>query len=188
MNTLVHPAPAWLPVAANAIGFNVVWFITVFGAAAGLAWAGPAAFAVFAAMQVSGAVRPRYDVAAMLVFASAGLFLDSAWSLAGALSYSAGWPSPHFTPVWLLTLWAAFALTLGHSLAWLRPRPRLAALFGFFGGGFSYAVGARVGAVELAIPLWIYAVGVGLVWAVALPALVHFTTRVARRRLPAHQR
>jgi hypothetical protein len=75
-----------------------VWFITVFGAAAGLAWAGPAALASSQLVQVSMAVRPRYDVAAMTVFASAGLLIDSAWSLAGALSYAAPWPSPHFTP------------------------------------------------------------------------------------------
>lgn len=192
MNTLALPAPAWLPVAANAIGFNIVWFITVFGAAAGLAWAGPAAFLLFAAVQLSLAARPRYDLAAMAVFATAGVFIDSAWSLSGALVYAAAWPSPQLAPVWLITLWAAFALTLGHSLAWLRSNLGLAALFGLLGGGFSYWVGARVGAVELAIPAWRYAAGVGLAWAVALPALIRLTARVARatrprRDLPAHQ-
>lgn len=78
MNTLAQPAPAWLPVAANAIGFNVVWLVTVLGAAGGLAWAGPATVLVFALAQVSHAVRPRYDLAAMGVFATAGLVIDSA--------------------------------------------------------------------------------------------------------------
>ena len=190
MNTLVQPAPTWLPAVANAVGFNIVWFITVFGAAGGLAWAGPAALVIFATIQLSMAARPRYDLAAMAVFAVAGILIDSAWSLSGALQYAAGWPSPYFAPVWLVTLWAAFALTLGHSLAWLRPRLGLAALFGLFGGGFSYWVGARVGAVELAIPAWIYGAAVGLCWAVALPALIRLTARVARPRTrsPAYQR
>lgn len=188
MNTLVEPAPQWIPAAANAIGFNIVWFITVFGAAHGLAWAGPAALLVFAVTQLSMAPRPRYDMAAMAVFAAAGIVIDSAWSLAGAVSYAAAWPSAHFAPLWLVALWASFSLTIGHSLAWLHPRPGLAALFGLFGGGISYWVGARVGAVELAIPAWIYGVTVGLCWAVALPALIRITARVARRRSPAHQR
>jgi hypothetical protein len=187
MNTLVQPAPTWLPTIANAVGFNIVWFVTVFGAAGGLAWAGPAALAIFALVQLSMAVRPHYDIAAMTVFAAAGLLIDSAWSLSGALSYAAPWPSPLFAPVWLVTLWAAFALTLGHSLGWLRQRKALASLFGLLGGGFSYWVGARVGAVELAIPAWLYAAGVGLVWAAALPLLIHLTARVARLRLPANQ-
>jgi hypothetical protein len=102
------------------------------------------------------AARPRYDLAAMAVFATAGLVLDSAWSLTGAVSYAAAWPSAQLAPIWLVTLWAAFALTVGHSLAWLRPRRMLAALFGLLGGGFSYWVGARVGAVETAIPAWQY--------------------------------
>jgi len=186
MNTLVQPSPAWLPVAANAVGFNIVWAVTVFGAAGGLPWAGPAALLVFATIQVSMATRPRYDLAAMAVFATAGLLIDSAWSLSGALTYAAGWPSPQLAPVWLVSLWASFSLTLGHSLAWLRPRPALAALFGLMGGGFSYWVGARVGAVELAMPGWIYAVAVGLCWAVALPALIRVTARIARPRSPAY--
>ena len=185
MNTLVQPAPAWLPVVANAVGFNIVWFITVFGAARGLAWAGPAALAIFATIQVSMAARPRYDLAAMAVFAAAGIVIDSAWSLSGAVQYAAGWPSPHFAPLWLVTLWAAFALTLGHSLAWLRPRVGLASMFGMFGGGFSYWVGARVGAVELAIPGLTYGVVVGLCWGVALPVLIRLTARAARPRPPS---
>jgi len=187
MNTLATPAPAWLPVAANAVAFNIVWAITVFGAAAGLAWAGPAAVLIFAALQVSMSARPHYDLAAMAVFATAGIAIDSAWSLSGALSYAAGWPSPHLAPIWLVTLWAGFSLTLGHSLAWLRPRPALAAAFGFFGGGFSYWVGARIGAVELAMSGVLYGVIVGLCWAVALPLLIRVTDVVAQRRLPANQ-
>lgn len=188
MNTLAPPAPAWIPVAANAVGFNIVWAVTVFGAAGGLPWAGPAALLVFATIQVSMASRPRYDLAAMAVFATAGLLIDSAWSLSGALSYAAGWPVPQLAPVWLVGLWASFSLTLGHSLAWLRPRRGLAALFGMAGGGFSYWMGARIGAVELAIPGWIYGVAVGLCWAVALPALIALTARVARPPSPAYQR
>lgn len=188
MNALARHPLRWLPTAVNAVGFNIVWFITVFGAAGGLAWAGPSALLIFAFVTLSMSVRPRYDLAAMAVFATAGLVLDSAWSVAGAVSYSAGWPSPLLAPIWLVTLWAAFALTVGHSLAWLRPRPVLAGLFGLLGGGFSYWVGARVGAVELAIPAWQYGAGVGLVWAIALPALIRLTAVAAHWRLPAHQR
>lgn len=190
MNASAQPAPSWLPVVANAAAFNVVWAVTVFGAAAGLAWAGPLACLLFGALQIRFSARPHYDLAAVTVFATAGLLIDSAWSLAGALSYAAPWPVPQFAPLWLVSLWAAFSLTLGHSLSWLRARPLLAGVFGLLGGGFSYWVGARVGAVELHIPDWQYALGVGLCWAAALPLLLRITAALVRRRvrLPAHQR
>lgn len=187
MNTPRLTASQWLPTLFNAVGFNIVWAATVFGAAAGLPWAGPLAFVAFAALQLRISTQRRYDVAAMTVFALAGILIDSAWSLSGALSYAAGWPSPHLAPIWLITLWAGFALTLGHSLAWLRPRPALASVFGLLGGGFSYWMGARIGAVELAVPGLFYGVLVGLCWAVALPALIRLTAAVARPRLPAYQ-
>jgi hypothetical protein len=183
-----HAAP-WLPAAANALGFNLVWLATVLGAAAGLPWAGPAACAAFASAQLAVAARPRYDLAAMAVFASAGLAIDSAWSLSGAVRYSAAWPSAALAPVWLVSLWVAFALTLDHSLAWLRRRPLLAAQFGGFGGGWSYWAGARLGAVETMLPPWAYGVAVGACWAVSLPLLIRLTALLAaRRRLPAYQR
>jgi hypothetical protein len=188
MNTLVQPAPLWLSNGFNAVGFNIVWAVTVLGAAAGFAWAGPAALLIFATVQLSVAARPRYDLCAMAVFAGAGLLIDSAWAWSGAVSYRAPWPSGTLAPIWLVGLWAAFSLTIGHSLAWLRPRPALAALFGFLGGGFSYWMGARLGAVELAIPAWLYAACVGLCWAAALPGLIRLTARVARPCSPANQR
>jgi hypothetical protein len=190
MNKLAQPAPQWLPAAANAVGFNIVWAVTVFGAAAGLAWAGPVAFLLFAAIQLRLVARPRYDLAAMAVFATAGIVIDSAWSLSGAVSYAAPWPAAALAPLWLVTLWASFSLTVGHSLAWLRPRPVLAGVFGLLGGGFSYWVGARLGAVQLNIPAWLYGVGVGACWAITLPVLIRLTAQVARRRvrLPAYQR
>jgi hypothetical protein len=188
MNTIAQPSSRWIPTALNAVGFNVVWFVTVVGAANGLAWAGPLALLAFACVQLSTGPRPRYDLAAMAVFAGAGFVIDSAWSLSGAVSYAAAWPATDFAPLWLVSLWASFALTIGHSLAWLRPRWLLAALFGMLGGGFSYWVGARLGAVELAVPAWQYGIGVGLCWGVALPVLIRITAIAAHRRLPAYER
>jgi len=187
MNTPRLTASSWLPTIFNAVAFNIVWAATVFGAAAGLPWSGPLAFAAFAFLQLQMSAQRRYDVTAITVFALAGILIDSAWSLSGALSYAAGWPSPHFAPVWLVTLWGAFALTIGHSLAWLRPRPALASVFGLLGGGFSYWVGARIGAVELAVSGPVYGALVGLCWAIALPALIRLTAVLARPRLPAYQ-
>lgn len=177
-----------LPMAMNVVGFNLAWLATVVGAAEGYGWAGPAALLVFAAFQVPASARPRYDLTAMAVFAGAGVLIDSAWSLAGLVSYASPWPSAALAPVWLVALWASFSLTLGHSLAWIRRRPVVASLFGAFGGGFSYWVGARLGAVEPHIPALAYGILVGLTWAVVFPALIGATARLARRRLPAYER
>jgi hypothetical protein len=54
-------------------------------------------------------------------------------------------------PLWLLSLWPAFASALseGHSLSWLKQRPLVAAGLGAVLGPLSYAGGARLGALEL---------------------------------------
>lgn len=187
MNARLASASRWVPTAVNVVAFDIVWAATVFGAAAGLAWSGPVAFLAFAALHFRLTTRPRYDLAAMAVFGVAGIIIDSAWSLSGALSYAAGWPSPWFAPLWMVTLWMAFSLTVGHSLRWLIERPRLTVVFGFFCGAFSYWIGARIGAVELAISSGLYALLVGICWAVAFPVLLRLTAVLARPRLPAYQ-
>lgn len=182
MRTIAQTGGAMLPLALNVAGFNLAWLATVLGAAEGLAWAGPAALAVFAAYQVPASPRPRYDLTAVAVFASAGLALDSFWSLTGIVDYASAWPVASLAPVWLVALWGSFSLTLGHSLAWIRGRPALAAVFGGVGGGVSYWVGARLGAVQPTIPDALYGLFVGLSWAVVLPVLITVTARLARRR------
>ncbi len=177
-----------LPMALNIIGFNLAWLATVLGAAEGLPWAGPAALLVFAAFQLPASSRPRYDVTAILVFVTAGLVVDSFWSVTGLVQYASAWPSDILAPVWLVALWGSFSLTLGHSLAWIRRRPVAAAVLGGIGGGFSYWVGAGLGAVQPNISAELYGVLVGLSWAVVFPALISLTARAARRRLPAYQR
>jgi hypothetical protein len=87
----------------------------------------------------------------------------------------------------MVTLWMAFSLTVGHSLRWLIERPRLTVVFGALCGAFSYWIGARIGAVELAISSGLYALLVGICWAVAFPVLLRLTALLARPRLPAYQ-
>jgi hypothetical protein len=81
-------------------------------------------------------------------------------------------------PLWLLSLWPVFASAFmtGHSLAWLRGRPALAALLGAVVGPLSYAGGARLGALSLESPR--SALVVSACWAVSMPALGWLAARL----------
>jgi hypothetical protein len=64
-----------------------------------------------------------------------------------------------------------FATTLNVSMRWLRGKPKLAAIFGFFGGPASYLAGQNLGGIilnnEFAALL---ALAIG--WAVIMPVLI----------------
>lgn len=171
----------------NVAGFNAVWFSSVLGAANGMPWLGPLAFVPFCALTLIQGRKAAADVTAMLVCAGVGLILDSSYVWMGLVSYASPWPSAQVLPIWLLTMWLNFAITMNHSLAWLSPRPWLAALFGGFGGATSYYAGFRLGALTFEAPPLLVVTVIGIAWAIALPLLYRWTrtTRVAFSTGPA---
>lgn len=161
---------------ANAVGYQAVWFIAVLSAAAGLAWPGIAAAALFVALQPAGPRGRRADVALYGAALLAGLGLDGGLAGAGLLDYAAAsaW-SP--APLWILAIWVAFAATLERSLAFLQTRPLAATLLGAIGGPLAYLAAARLGAVALAEPSTPALLALSVGWAVLMPSLAWLSAR-----------
>ncbi len=84
----------------------------------------------------------------------------------------APWPAADIAPLWILLLWAGLALTLNHSLAWLQSRLWLAALLSGLASPFSYLAAAKLGGVQIITESWLWLIGLGVSWAIALPALL----------------
>lgn len=160
---------------ANLLGYQLVWFSAVIGAGRGLAWPGVTAALVFIAAQLAFSRAWQSDLKLAVAALLCGCLLDGALSALGWSVYAAGaWPAPR----WILALWAAFALTLNHSLAYLRPRPWLACVFGAIGGPMAYWGAARGWqAVQFDEPAWRATAALAIGWGLILPAL---TTRAWR--------
>ena len=161
---------------ANAVGYQAVWFIAVLSAAAGLAWPGVAAAAVFVALQPSEPRGRRADAWLCGAALLAGLLLDGGLAGAGLLDYSAAstW-SP--APLWILAIWVGFAATLERSLAFLQTRPLAAMLLGAIGGPLAYLAAARLGAVAFAEPSTPAVLALSAGWAVLMPSLAWLSAR-----------
>lgn len=141
----------------NAVAYQLVWFATVLGAGHGLWWAGPLAALAFLALHLGVFVRDggerRRDLALVVAAVACGLVIDGVLSSSGAIVFAPAAPAlpAGGAPLWMLTLWAAFALTLRHSLSAVTRRPVLAALLGAIGGPLAYLGAARASGV-LAFP------------------------------------
>lgn len=173
-----RPMHYWI----NFIAFQLVWFAAVGGASRGWAWAGPLAFIVFAALHAAWAPRMRGELRLVAAAVAVGFAVDTLMAASGLAHYAAPVPSPQLAPLWIVSLWAAFALTLHHSLAWMSRRPLLAAMLGAVLGPVSYLGAARLfDAVTFAEPRWMALVVLGAGWFVALFALCHLAQRWRRR-------
>jgi hypothetical protein len=158
--------------AGNVIGFQLVWLASIGGAGAGMAWAGPVAASVFVVAMLAVGGRRQDDLRMLAIALPLGLAMDSGFAASGWLVYAEAGPWPALAPVWIGSLWAGFALTLNHSMAFLRGRPAAAALFGLVGGPLAYWTAAGAfGAVEFGVPT-AWALGaLALGWAAMLPLL-----------------
>jgi hypothetical protein len=174
------PGESPLARVANALGYQAVWIVAVAGAGAGGAWPGVVAALVFAALTLAFGGRRRDDLRTLAVALPLGFALDSLFVASGGMDYAQPWARPWAwaAPLWVWALWTAFAMTLNHSLAFLRGRPGACALLGALGGPLAYWTAAGAfDAVDFTVPVAQVMAALALAWGLALPLLVAASTR-----------
>jgi len=160
------------------LGYQGVWLASAFGAAAGSAGPGVAAAALLLGLTLRRAPAPGALLALAGACAALGLLAESALAASGLISYRAAFHAS-LAPAWIITLWAAFAVTLSpfrHLLGAFALAK--AAVIGAVLGPLAYVAGARLGALTLAEPGWRPLAALAVVWAVSLPALMALATRL----------
>ena len=159
----------------NFIAFQIVWFSCVLGASWGYGWLPPLATVVFVAMHFSMSQVRRSDFQVLVLAMCIGICLATLWSLLGILQY-ASQPLPPLPPLWIICLWAAFALTLNHSLVWMQRNLYLAALLAAIGSPLSYYGAQKLGAV-----VWVDSFAViaatAISWSLVVPLLLKKAAR-----------
>lgn len=162
---------------ANLIGYQLVWFGVVIFAARGQPGLSVALASGFVLAQWVLSRQQASDARLLVCAVACGLVLDGLLAGTGLLRYASPVPGVP-APIWILALWAAFALTLNHSMTFLRGRPTVAALFGAVGGPLAYLGAARgFDAVIFPSPTWPALVALALGWALAMSVLAALAQR-----------
>jgi hypothetical protein len=161
----------------NLVGYQLVWLAVVWSAGTGRPWFGIAATVAFVCAQTLASEHRNADVALVAVAAAFGILLDGLLAHNSIVRYADTGEVPR-APTWILALWAAFAMTLNHSLAWLRGHVVAAALLGAIGGPLAYLAAARgFDAVALPEPRTTAIIALAFGWALALATLVRLAEK-----------
>jgi hypothetical protein len=112
--------------------------------------------------------------AKVLPLALGGFAIDLIMTQLGFYSFTA-------FPLWLLVLWAAFILNLGHSMRFLR-RFKLIylVLFSAVGGTYAYWVSWKFGAVAFPYEPILTLIIVAVNWSIVLPLCVKADAYIRR--------
>jgi len=161
--------------AVNVVLFQASWFAAVLGAARGMLWLGPLAMIPTLAIHLTLQEDVKGEMKLLLAAGLLGVLFDTAFVAGGVFT-----PLQHFfprplSPPWMICLWLNFAATLNVSMAWLRGRYLLAAVFGAIGGPLAYYSGAKLGATE-ALPTMTGMLLLAIGWGAMTPFLVRLAT------------
>ncbi|MEM7564120.1 MAG: DUF2878 domain-containing protein [Pseudomonadota bacterium] len=148
-----------LPIVLNALWFQIGWVTCVlFGTGLALVY-------VLLTLALYGLISPfsvkewKLMIGIMLI----GLITDVTMSLIGILDFPY---ESHLPPLWLITIWFAFATTIHRSLASIVKNRSLMITFSSIGGALSYFAGVRLSDVSFGFSNTASILGLALVWAV----------------------
>lgn len=162
---------------ANFLAFQICWFANVLGAAQGIPWLGPwVAMTWLAAHGLSCSSDRHVELSICASVGLLGYVADSALVLSGLLDFPEHGRLGAPSPVWMVALWVGFAMTLRHSLGWLRGHYALGAALGALFGPLAYFAGAKLGAIVLVADTTTL-MAVAVEWMVAMPLALAATAR-----------
>lgn len=161
----------------NFVGFQIGWFACVLGAAHGYWGLGPVVVALILLIQLSVVSNSASEIRLVLVSLILGYVFDSSLIHMGLFSLNANVLEPWGSSPWMAAMWVNFALTLRHSMSWLRGRYFLGAALGAISGPFAYLAGARLGAMEILTGPLSFGLALGSSWAAAVPLLIWVSWR-----------
>jgi hypothetical protein len=160
MNVIKIVASSPINMALN----NLFWVGCVVGRYELIWLVAPAIFCYAALLVYFGTVH----INQLALPVAVGIFIDSVYTAFGVFQFE---HHSVLLPLWMCTLWIAFATSLPLSLKLLGKNAYLAALTGATGFPFSYYVGYKLGAISFGLALPWVIVLVALTWAIFLPIL-----------------
>jgi hypothetical protein len=167
--------PEWL---ANLVVFQTGWWAVVLTAAQGRPMLGVVVVLLALAWHHTR-IRPgRWEVLLVTGVAMLGFLIESGMQATGWVSYAGA--HSDIAPLWMVALWANFAITLNVSMRPLRSRPGMAVGLGALGGPAAYWGGAQMGAMNFHDPVS-GLLALTLIWALATPALLALAGVLERR-------
>lgn len=128
----------------------------------------------------------RADLCVVAVILPVGLIAESLMISTGLMSYQSSWS----LPVWMILLWCHLAVSLNHSLAWMKNISVIwQAVLASLAGAGSYAAAANLGALQLLHSQVLSLLIIAAIWAILLPVMMILARHIEQGRLacPAYK-
>ncbi len=132
------------------IGFKICWLLCAFCSVWEQPYLGPVVTLLFILIHLYIVDFKKRDIKIILIAIICGLILDSIFSIFNIIDYKGGFLTLYnIAPLWILSMWAGFALTMLYALDSIKTKYFISALLGLIGGPLSYSAGVGIGSLSI---------------------------------------
>lgn len=166
-------------IVVTVLAFQAAWGACLYGAVTGVPLVGAAACFACLGLGLSMS-RHRFGLAVLaLGLGGYGFVAETLLVHLRLVTYASAAELPGIAPIWIVSLWMAFATLVEPTFGWLRGRPLLSVFVGGVMGPLAYAAAGRLGALSLAEPMLAGLSVIALIWALALTLAVRLERSLA---------
>jgi len=159
------------------IGFKICWLACAFSTKWGNPYLGPLFTLIFILLHLVIVKFNSRDIKIISLSLIIGLIMDSLFFQFNLIHYQGGILTQFkLAPLWILSMWAGFSVTLLYSLDSIKNRYLSSGLLGFIGGPLSYNAGVQIGSITLN-GLLAYIV-LAITWGLIIPFLFYIINQL----------
>ena len=101
-----------------------------------------------------------------------GTIIDTSLILTNLLAYKGNYMNNSLiAPIWITSMWAGFATTINHSMAWLKNKYVAGMLLGSIFGPLAYMTGQNLGVIYFVSSYEISITALAILWGLAMPTI-----------------
>lgn len=159
------------------IGFKICWILCAFCTQWGQPYLGPIITLLFILIHLIIVNFALIDLKIITLSIICGLIIDSTFSIFGLIGYQGGiLANYNLAPLWILSMWGGFSLTMLYTLDSIRHKYFLSGLLGFIGGPLSYSAGVNIGSLTINTPITYLLLSI--CWGLIIPFLFYYINKI----------
>ena len=159
------------------IGFKICWILCAFCTQWDQPYLGPIITLLFILIHLIVVNFALIDLKIITLSIICGLIIDSTFSIFGLIGYQGGiLANYNLAPLWILSMWGGFSLTMLYTLDSIRHKYFLSGLLGFIGGPLSYSAGVNIGSLTINKPITYLLLSI--CWGLIIPFLFYYINKI----------
>ena len=159
------------------IGFKICWILCAFCTQWNQPYLGPIITLLFILIHLIVVNFALIDLKIITLSIICGLIIDSTFSIFGLIGYQGGiLANYNLAPLWILSMWGGFSLTMLYTLDSIRHKYFLSGLLGFIGGPLSYSAGVNIGSLTINKPITYLLLSI--CWGLIIPFLFYYINKI----------